>query len=114
MDSNTGPKRAHVLGLVRLDSPGVGEETVEDSGPPVLRCQHDRLLQVVVLLLRVSCPAHDPGLHEGRPRVRQQALNAAFIHLNTTRGHERRCAGCILKSAVNTATWWPERDMQKW
>lgn len=82
------PEAAHV----RLDSPGVGKEAVEDAGPPVRGCQHDRLLQVVVLLLRVSCPAHDPGLHEGRPRVRQQGLDAAFIYLNTARQQEPGCA----------------------
>lgn len=91
MHRNTGLKPAHVLGHVFVDSPGVGKETVQDSRPPVLRGQHDRLLQVVVLLLRVSCPAHDPGLHEGGPRVRQQGLNAAFIYLNTAGEQEPGC-----------------------
>lgn len=66
------------------DSPSVGEQAVHDPGPLVLRCQHHGLLHVVVLLLSVACAAHHPGLHEGGPRVRQQAFNASFIHLNTT------------------------------
>lgn len=104
----TGPLFRHpghpghpVLNLTSLDSPGVGEEAVEDPRAPVLRRQHHRLLQVVVLLLRVSGPTHDPGLHEGGPRVRQQGLNAALVHLKPAGQQER------VNSGSNTATWWP-------
>lgn len=72
------------------DSPGVGEEAVEDAGPAVLGRQHHRLPQVVVLLLRVACAAHHSGLHEGGPGVGQQVLDASLVHL---RGRWRRGKG---------------------
>lgn len=63
-----------------FSSPCVGKQAVHDP-PFVLRGDHHSLLHVVVLLLRVACTTHHPGLHEGGPRVLQQGFNAPFIHL---------------------------------
>lgn len=67
-------------------SPGVGKEAIHDTGPFVLCGKNHCLLHAVVLLLSVSGTAHDPRLHEGGPRVGQQVLDPALVHLWNVRG----------------------------